>query len=567
MKKIILGILLFFTFNFSYAVNPADWLNKIPENFKPECYEYYNKIDKSIVRNNTTNEKYMTYKVNIDKIDDLVLTQFWFIIPYKFYTDSINSYNYSNNLWINNKYLLDFNRNTNKEINSKTQNEIILTFDEELEKDNFSFTFNYSSNNYFPEYYISNDNINWDLIKKQNIENFWFKYLKIKFISKTDKLFLENINIYELNFTKKSNTILVKSHYHDDIEIYSKFSCKEKDFNTKALNYDHFLINSETKLIEIKSENNPKYNVYSKKDFDNDWVEDEVDNCKYRYNPNQSDINWDGRWDLCMDDDNDKVIWYYDNCINISNRDQKDINRNWVGDVCEFDKDKDWIFDSIDNCINISNKDQKDIDKDWIWDICDNSEYYNPRQIDKNNNGIWDVTEEREKKLLENDDDKDWIINYKDNCKNISNPNQIDTDKDWIWDECDNCKNYQNKNQLDFNKNNIWDICEDSDNDWIEWLKDNCINISNIDQKDTDNDWVWDLCEDDDRDKFLAANDNCPFIYNPKQIDIDKDGIWDKCDTKDDRYIESNSNFFVWLIILVTIWFFFWIYMMIRKLK
>jgi len=34
--------------------------------------------------------------------------------------------------------------------------------------------------------------------------------------------------------------------------------------------------------------------------------------------------------------------------------------------VCEFDKDKDGIFDELDNCINIKNPDQKDDDRDSI---------------------------------------------------------------------------------------------------------------------------------------------------------------------------------------------------------
>jgi len=75
MKKLLLIISLFII-NSTYAINPADSLNKIPEKFTPECYEYYNKIDKNVVRNNQANEKYMTYKVNIDKVTDLVITQF-----------------------------------------------------------------------------------------------------------------------------------------------------------------------------------------------------------------------------------------------------------------------------------------------------------------------------------------------------------------------------------------------------------------------------------------------------------------------------------------------------------
>ena len=566
-KSIILFLIILFNLNLSYAINPADWLKKIPDNFTPECYEYYNKIDKFEVRNNSTNEKYKTYKIDLNQTEDLVITQFWFILPYKYYSSLENSYKYEDNLWIASKYLTDFNFNTYKEINSKSENEIILEFDNYLEKNNFSFTFNYKTNNYSPIFYISNDGKSWDLLKKEDIENFSFKYLKIEFNSKTKESFLENIKIYELNFTKKSNTILIKSVYNDDVEIYSKYNCKDKYFSTKYLDYNLFTIDNNTKTIELKSEINPKYNVYTKKDYDNDWVEDNIDNCKTRYNPNQNDINWDGTWDVCSDDDNDWILWYYDNCIQIYNPDQKDINRNNVWDICEFDKDKDWVFDSLDNCINTPNPNQLDKDRDGIWDMCDNCKTYNPRQLDINNNSIWDVCEKEDEYLKENDDDNDSIINYKDNCKDTYNKDQLDSDKDNIWDVCDNCTNIQNQDQLDFNKNWIWDICEDSDNDWIEWLIDNCINIANPEQLDSDNDWVWDLCEDDDRDNIVFQNDNCPYIYNIDQMDIDKDGIWDKCDETDNRYIESNSNFFISLIIFITLAFFFWTYLMVRKLK
>jgi len=548
-------------------MNPADSLNKIPENFTPECYEYYNKIDKSEVRNNATNEKYMTYKVNINKVTDLVVTQFGFILPYKFYSDFINNYSYENNLWLETDFLLDYNSKTFRKINSNTQNEIVLSFDETLEKNNFNFIFNFSVNNYSPEYYISFDENSWEKIKKSDITEFSFKYLKIKFVSKTEESFLENIKIYELNFPKKYNTILVKSFYNENIELYSKYNCKDKTFNTTAKKYDEFSVNNETKIIRVNSEKNPKYNVYFEKDYDNDWVSDEEDNCKYRYNPDQADKNGDGRWDMCSDDDKDWKQWYYDNCVYVYNPDQADVNRNNIWDECEFDKDKDTIFDWLDNCINDANPEQEDDDRDGIWNVCDNSIYYNPRQIDKNNNGIGDITEQKEKELKENDDDNDWIINYKDNCKKIANSDQEDSDKDWVWNRCDNCIDYQNADQLDFNKNWVWDICEDSDNDWIEWLTDNCINIANSNQSDTDNDWIWDLCEDDDHDNILAANDNCPYEYNPEQIDIDKDWKWDKCDKNDNRYIESNSAFFIWLLIFITLIFGGGIYMMVRKLK
>jgi len=84
---------------------------------------------------------------------------------------------------------------------------------------------------------------------------------------------------------------------------------------------------------------------------------------------------------------------------------------------------------------------------------------------------------------------------------------------------------------------------------------------------DDDNNGVWNLCEDKDSDKILFDNDNCPFDYNPEQTDVDNDWIWDKCDEEDNRYIESNSGFFIWLLVAIIIIFWLWIYAMLKKLK
>jgi hypothetical protein len=126
--------------------------------------------------------------------------------------------------------LYDYNYSTYTEIDSNNQNEIILNFKEEVQRNNFSFIFNYETSNFFPEFYISNDKINWNKIKKEDIEDFSFQYLKINFVSNTKETFLENIKIYELSFYKKSNIILIKSFFDEDINIYSKNNCLDKNF-------------------------------------------------------------------------------------------------------------------------------------------------------------------------------------------------------------------------------------------------------------------------------------------------------------------------------------------------
>ena len=126
MKKAILSILLLiFTLNNSFSEDKED-LNKVPENFRGECYEYYKKISNLKLPE--------IYKVDLNKTKNLVITQNWFILAYKYFSKIWQSYDYKNNLWLENKYFLDYNYKTFNEINSKTQNEIILTFNQKLIK-------------------------------------------------------------------------------------------------------------------------------------------------------------------------------------------------------------------------------------------------------------------------------------------------------------------------------------------------------------------------------------------------------------------------------------------------
>ena len=523
---------------------------KLPQNFKIECYEFISEL-KNLQKN--------TYLINSSKKIDTFISDNK-IIENKIYKNFWENIDYKINLIWNKNYLTDNNNKTFLEIDTQKNKEIIIEFDKILKANFYNFEFLYQSNFYQLYYYISEDWINYS--KVSNIDNFQIKFVKILFYNKNN--LREKIKITELSFKSKNYTYLINAE--KNIKAYSNNICKN-NFPNLENNSNSFFLNKNTKTIKLNLEKNPQFNVYKKDDLDKDWVNNSQDNCINIHNPYQKDSNWDWIWDLCADDDFDWIIWAKDNCVYIANKNQKDINRNWIWDICEFDKDFDKIFDSKDNCINVVNPLQKDDDFDWIWNKCDNSIYYNPTQLDKNNNGIWDITEQKQKELKQNDKDFDGILNTNDNCIDISNKDQYDSDNDWIWNSCDNCKNIQNTNQLDFNKNNIWDVCEDSDNDWIDWLSDNCINIPNPLQKDDDNNGIWNKCEDSDNDKILFINDNCPYKYNPDQKNIDNDKLWDICDIDDNRFIESNSTFFIWIMILIVILFWGGIFVMVRKLK
>ncbi len=81
-------------------------------------------------------------------------------------------------------------------------------------------------------------------------------------------------------------------------------------------------------------------------DFDGDGINNEVDNCVYVPNPDQTDTDKDGFGDDC------------DTCETIADPAQLDTDSDGVGDAC-------------DNCISIVNGTQKDSDGNGYGDACD----------------------------------------------------------------------------------------------------------------------------------------------------------------------------------------------------
>jgi len=73
------------------------------------------------------------------------------------------------------------------------------------------------------------------------------------------------------------------------------------------------------------------------------------------------------------DTDEDGVPNITDNCVSLSNPDQIDIDGNGRGDACD-DFDRDGLLNSRDNCPDNPNNDQRDTDGDLIGDVCDKEE-------------------------------------------------------------------------------------------------------------------------------------------------------------------------------------------------
>jgi hypothetical protein len=77
---------------------------------------------------------------------------------------------------------------------------------------------------------------------------------------------------------------------------------------------------------------NPSYQVA---DVDDDHIPDRLDNCVSTANPNQEDVDGNGRGDECDDFDRDGVVNPVDNCRDLPNRDQRDEDGDGVGDECD----------------------------------------------------------------------------------------------------------------------------------------------------------------------------------------------------------------------------------------
>jgi MYXO-CTERM domain-containing protein len=168
-------------------------------------------------------------------------------------------------------------------------------------------------------------------------------------------------------------------------------------------------------------------------DYDNDGLEDDLDNCPWVANTDQGDTDGDGIGDHC------------DNCPAIPNPEQGDLDGDGIGDACDVDMDGDAWPNEVDTCPKVPNPSQNvaacdpnapgagesDEDGDGVPDAIDNCPgHFNPDQGDVNVNGLGDACDA--------DSDGDGIPNALDNCPLTTNPDQGDTDHDGRGDACDN---------------------------------------------------------------------------------------------------------------------------------
>lgn len=93
-------------------------------------------------------------------------------------------------------------------------------------------------------------------------------------------------------------------------------------------------------VLEIQYSSLSENNLFVESDIDGDGVVDKIDNCVRIANPDQVDINDNGRGDVCDDYDRDGVINSKDNCPNDPNRRQLDKDGDGIGYVCDDEESR-----------------------------------------------------------------------------------------------------------------------------------------------------------------------------------------------------------------------------------
>ena len=171
-----------------------------------------------------------------------------------------------------------------------------------------------------------------------------------------------------------------ENNSEDDLFLYALF---DDVSNPNSRTYDSTATNVSVRVISRECTSGGTLTTLSTGvgpcdslvDYDNDGLNDCEDNCRFIYNPDQTDENNNDIGDACEDSDGDGVVNTDDNCINIINYNQADWDSDGIGDVCD-DFDGDGVMDAYDNCLIVYNPDQIDLNGNGIGDACDSSDYY-----------------------------------------------------------------------------------------------------------------------------------------------------------------------------------------------
>lgn len=254
-------------------------------------------------------------------------------------------------------------------------------------------------------------------------------------------------------------------------------------------------------------------------DADCDGIEDSVDNCPDRFNPDQANLDGDADGDRCdADKDGDAVDNAVDNCPKVVNALQEDSDADGVGDAC------DQCAEAADQAVN-----KRGCSVDQLCP-CDGP---NQDRAWKNQNQYLrcvrtKARDFRRRGFVDADGRRAIVDAARASSCGAPVPAAGDNDGDGVADDVDNCPSDSNPSQRNSDGDGFGDACDtDKDDDTVLNAADNCPIVANTDGQsdDADADTVGDACDACVGTAASTAvdNDGCSLDqYCP--CDLDDDG-------------------------------------------
>jgi len=231
-------------------------------------------------------------------------------------------------------------------------------------------------------------------------------------------------------------------------------------------------------------------------DSDNDGIRDNVDNCPYLPNEDQTDSDLNGVGDMCEGLPTTvlgflELLIEYQEGYTAFNNTFEDIKTQLETSCNEESIFRTQILLSFSVAITTGIGENSNYISNYLANILNEEELAAEFQILSENS--MSLAEE--------------IMNYIVDLETNGCPTEqpiTDTDGDDIADEEDNCPLVANPDQEDADENGIGDVCEepvvvDTDSDGILDDVDNCPNVANSGQEDADGDGTGDVCETEEK--------------------------------------------------------------------